>query len=169
MAKTPKIPVYYLDSCVFLALINKEANRFKVVEAILDDAEARECEVYTSQLTVAEVAFAEQEKKKRTLSDTVENKISKLWHPSAPTLLVDVHPNISAGARDIIRQAMKDGWTRGEDWSVKPPDAIHIATAILMKAEKFFTYDDRLLRLRKKAGVDICEPFLVQGRIGVNP
>jgi predicted nucleic acid-binding protein len=168
MAKTTGIPIYYFDSCLLLAIINEEVGRFETVEAILEDAEKKECQVYTSQMSVAEVAFGDQEKKGKALSDAAQRKIEKLWHPSGPIQLVDVHSIIAVQSRELIRQAMKDGWTNGEDWSIKPPDAIHLATAKLVSAKHFFTYDDRLLKL-KKTGLDIRKPFLKQGRIGMNP
>jgi predicted nucleic acid-binding protein len=167
MAKAPtSIPVFYFDSCLFLALVNEEPNRFKVIEVLLENAEKQECEIWTSQLSIVEVAFGEQEKKGKALSKATESKISKLWHPSSPVRIVDVHSLITLAAKDLIRNAMKQGWTKGEDWSIKPPDAIHLATAKLAKATYFFSYDVRLLKL-KTCGVDIREPFLQQGMLGV--
>jgi predicted nucleic acid-binding protein len=169
MAKaTGKVPVYYFDSCVFLSLINETAGRFKIIEVILDNSERHECEVYTSQITITEVAFAEQEKKGKALSAATEKKIDKLWHPTSPVKLIDVHSALSIGARLVIRQAMKQGWTKGEDWVIKPFDAMHVATAQAVKADYLFTYDARLLKLIKAhVGIEIKEPFLRQGIIGV--
>lgn len=59
--------------------------------------------------------------------------------------MLDVDSLIAAEARKIIRQAMKQGWTAGEEWSIKPADAIHIATALAIKATYLFTDDARLL------------------------
>jgi predicted nucleic acid-binding protein len=170
MAKTPsKATTYYFDACVFLSLINEESGRCDTVEAILDDAEHQRCEVHTSQMSVAEVSFGEQEKKGKVLSAAVEKNINSLWHPGSPVRLVDLHQMISEEAKSIIRKAMKDGWTLGETWSVKPSDAVHIATAKIVKAQYFFTYDGRLLKL-KHTGIEIREPFLMQGRLGIiNP
>jgi predicted nucleic acid-binding protein len=170
MAKvSTKVPGYYFDACLFLVLINDDAPRSKMVEALLDDAEAGNCEIYTSQLSVAEVAFGDQEKKGKALSALAEKKIDKLWHPTSPIRLIDVHNGVSSEARSVIRQAMKQGWTKGENWSVKPPDAIHVASAKLLKVQHLFTYDDRLIKLDRHAGISIREPFLLQGRLGVNP
>jgi predicted nucleic acid-binding protein len=168
MAKTRQLPIYYFDSCLFLSLINAESDRFKLIEAILDDAQKQECEVYTSQLSVAEVAFGEQEKKGRALSANAEKNIEKLWHPDSPVRLIDVHSIIAIEPKAIIRRAMQKGWTKDEDWSIKPSDAIHLATAKIIGAKYFFTYDTRLLKLTQ-TGLDIRLPFLEQGRLGVNP
>lgn len=168
MAKSKAAPPkYYFDACLFLALINEDGERFKIVEAILDDAENNAAEVHTSRLSVVEVAFGESEKKGKALSAAAERKIDKLWHPSSPIRISDVHGLVTLEARSLMRQAMAEGWNRNTEWSLKPPDAIHLATAKVLKVAKFFTYDSRLKKLDKLSGCDVCEPFLTQGRIGV--
>ena len=145
MAKQAKVPIYYFDTCVFLALINKEKDRYHIVEAILDDADNKECEVHTSQLSVTEVAYGAQEKQGKALSTKAKRDMDKLWHPDSPVRLVDVHPNITLEARELIRLAMEDGWAKNEEWSLGPPDAIHLATAKQVGASPVFTYDLKLI------------------------
>ncbi len=151
---------------MFLALVNEEPGRYQTVEALLEDADKEECEVFPSLLSIVEVAFGDQEKKGRAVSTKVEKLIDKLWHPRSPVKLVDVETLVCLEARNIIRNSMKQGWTKGQDWSIKPPDAIHIATAKRLRASYFFTYDVRLLNI-KSAEIDIREPFLAQGRINI--
>ena len=76
----PSIPRYYWDSNVFLSYIEGTTGRMNDIEALLEDAEAGRCEIYTSVLTVAEVAFAEAEKVGRQLDPAVEAAIDALLH-----------------------------------------------------------------------------------------
>jgi len=61
---------------------------------------------------------------------------------------------------------MRDSVTRG--WSLKPMDAIHLATAKWAKdqmglsVDEFQTYDLPLGRYDALLGLQICEPYILQ-------
>jgi predicted nucleic acid-binding protein len=58
-----------------------------------------------------------------------------------------------------MREAMAKGW------SLKPPDAIHLATALQHSADRFHTYDDRLSKHADISGLIIAEPHAVQPQL----
>lgn len=104
-------------------MIEGNTSRLPVINAILHEVEKREVEIYTSTLSITEVAFAKTEKDNKVLDPAVEEKIDKLWQPASPFKLVDVFDTITIEAKSLIRQSVAKGW------SLKPADAIHIATA----------------------------------------
>ena len=62
-----------------------------------------------------------------------------------------------------MRQAMTQGW------SLKPADAIHLASAQSLGIEEFYTYDDKLPRYGTMIGCKICEPYIIQLRMNFDP
>jgi len=143
----------YWDSNVFLSAINANPERLPVINAILDDCDHGEVEIYTSVLSVTEVAFAEFEKRDRLLAPQIEAKINKLWLPPSPIRLEELSHHIANDARIMMRQAVEKGW------SLKPPDAIHLATAKRRAVHEFQTYDtDRLSKYDAVVGLKIVQP-----------
>jgi len=151
--KTSSEKSLYWDACVFLSAINANADRLPVIESILDDCDDGNVSIYTSYLSVTEVAFAESEKKDSLLDDAVEEKINKLWQPPSPINLIEVDPFIIWDAKALIRQAIKKGW------GLKPADAIHLATAQRLKVDSFHTYDvSKLAKFSEMTGYEISHP-----------
>ena len=130
-----KIPRYYWDSNVFLSLINGPPDRLPIIEAILDDCAQGKAELYTSILSITEVAFAECEKSSRRLDKKIEEKINKLWYPPSPVKLVEISNFVIWEAKDLLRNAMQ------ASCKLKPPDAIHLATAKRVCPTEIHTYD----------------------------
>jgi hypothetical protein len=87
-----------------------------------------------------EVAYGLTEQQGKALDPEVEDKIGKLWLPDSPVKVVELHRDIADKARRFIREAMI------KDWSLKPADAIHLATAAYMEAIEFHTYDGELTK-----------------------
>jgi predicted nucleic acid-binding protein len=134
------IPLYW-DACIFLSAINANKDRLPVITSLLDDCDAGNLKIFTSYLSITEVAFAESEKKDAVLDDAIEDKINKLWQPPSPINLIEVDPFIIWDAKALMRQAIKRGW------GLKPADAIHLATAQRVKVDYFHTYDtDKLAK-----------------------
>ena len=162
MPDTPSI--LYWDSCNFLSYVNEYPERIPTLEALLERSAKGEFELYTSEISRVEVAFAASEQKRRRLDHEVEHRIDSLWADSNVVVSVEYHGVIGQVARDLMREAI----TRG--WSLKPLDAIHLATAqwlssVGIEVSEFQTYDGRLSRYASIVDFSICEPYTPQPRM----
>lgn len=151
--KATKVKRLYWDADVFLSAINANPKRLPVIEAILDDCDHGDVEIHTSVLSIAEVVFADSEKRGRQLSDEIEAKIQKLWVPPSPIKLEEVSQHVANDAKTFMRQAILKGW------SLKPADAIHLATAKRREVDEFHTYDvKKLSKFSEITGYRIVQP-----------
>lgn len=147
---------FYWDSCVFLSYIEGHRDRVGDIEVLLERADQGKLEILTSTATIAEVAYAKQEKDGRILRPDMEERISRLWSPPSPVLLVEFHQGIAHGARRLMREAM----TRG--MSLKPFDAIHLSSAQALAVTALQSYDEGLAGYAELAGLKIGRPFVEQ-------
>jgi predicted nucleic acid-binding protein len=151
--KGTEVKRLYWDSNVFLSAINANSERLPVIEALLDDCDHGDLEIHTSVLTIAEVAFAESEQRQRQLSEDIEAKIEKLWVSPSPIKLHEVSQHVANDAKALMRRAILKGW------SLRPPDAIHLATAKRGEVHEFQTYDvARLSKFSEITGYPIVQP-----------
>lgn len=138
MSKSTSLPPkrVYWDACVFLSLIEGTPGRIPIIEALVDDCESGKIEIYSSMLSIAEVAFAKSEKDGKELSEEIGDKINRLWYPPAPFKLIEVHKTLVLEAQSYVRNAVP------KSLGLKPPDAIHLVTAKKVNASVFHSYDD---------------------------
>jgi predicted nucleic acid-binding protein len=153
-----KLQFIYWDSCVFMSYINADPDRIDTLDAILDDIHKsnREKKIVTSILTKVEVASSATEHATRLLSPAIEQIIDDLWNDESVIGFIELHDGIAMRARGLMRQALAQGW------SLKPPDAIHLASAQWLEVEELHTYDDKLPRYGTMIGCKICEPYTTQ-------
>ena len=150
----PDTAVYW-DANVFLSYINGVPDRLPTLDALLQSsASGGGIRIYTSTLSVTEVAFAASEREQRTLDPAMEQKIDDIWRPNGPVTIV-----IGRQARDLMRGAITNGW------SLKPYDADHLATAQWLSktnigVDEFHTYDDRLVKYGSIVGFKIVHPYI---------
>ena len=85
----PDTAVYW-DANVFLSYINGVPERLPTLDALLESSASGGISIYTSALSVTEVAFAASEREQRTLDPAMEQKIDNLWEPNGPVTLVDL-------------------------------------------------------------------------------
>ena len=150
---TPKDTLrVYWDSCVFLSYVEGVADRLRDIDPFLERAAKGEIELLTSTLSIVEVCFAKAEQDGRALDADVENKIDGLWAPGSGVKLVEFHHAIAVDAKALMRKGLENGW------SLKPMDAIHLATARRMNVTDFHTYDERLFRYAPELGFTIGPP-----------
>jgi predicted nucleic acid-binding protein len=147
------LPKFYWDSCVFISYINAMAERLPHIDWFLDNS-GKVHQIVTSTLSVAEVAFAEIEKRGAALSDDVVNRIDALWlSDDSPVRLAEPHLDIMLDARDLARRA------RAAGWSVRGADAIHMATAKRLGAAEIHTYSTDWPRNQELLGIPIHPPI----------
>lgn len=155
MAKLLKV---YWDACAWIAYINREKaipqpdgsseNRFARCNEILRMAQEGELEIVTSAFTLAEVC-----KNSEVKNDPVDNLPA--FFEQSYILIVPV--DMAIGRRAQIMQ------TSGIV-NLKPPDAIHLASAQRASVAELHSFDDHVLNLDGKiTGADgnpmkICKP-----------
>ena len=154
----------YWDANPFLSYVNDYPGRMPTLDALLDSAARGGIKIYTSALSQVEVAFAASEQKRRVLDPREEQKIDALWSDLDVVEVVEYHNGIGRQARALIRE----GVTRG--WSLKPLDAIHLATAQWLVSsgfavDEFHTYDGGLEKYAALVGFRICEPYTPQPKM----
>lgn len=148
----------YWDANVFLSYVNAAPNRMPILNALMEQAVAGEITIYTSALSHVEVAFSDSERQARAPSPEIESRIDSLWENENIIASIEILPDITTSARGLIR----DGLTRG--WSLKPSDAIHLATAQWLpiagfSVDEFHTYDASLFRYADVMRFNILEPY----------
>ncbi len=155
-----KMDIYW-DANPFLSYVNEHPGRMPTLGALLENNAGGGVNTYTSSLSQVEVAFAASEQQRRALDPQEEQKIASLWSAPDAVSLVEYHNDIGQEARTLIRGAI----TRG--WSLKPLDAIHLATAqwlsnVGFTITEFHTYDRALDKYGQIVGFRICEPYTAQ-------
>jgi len=156
-------PLFYWDSCVFLSYFNGEQHRLPTIEALLRNANVdHSIEIVTSTISITEVAYAQVEQT-GTLDPNVAAAMDTFWADRTAVMLVDCHELIARQARNLMRTALQRGW------KLKPPDAIHLATAARMGVSEFNTYDSALFKYTNDLGVVIREPYSAQMPLQLPP
>lgn len=163
-AKQPQPGSTYWDTTVFLDLFFQEGERAGIAKALWQEALAGKHSICTSFLTIAEVLFTAAEINKNFKSEE-EAAIKALWHPKSPVKFVDITAAIGNDARALKRECMVKGIP------LQSADALHLACARAVPAERFFTSDqfnrppckkaklaDQRENLSKIAKLTICEP-----------
>lgn len=150
--KKSHIGSFYWDACVFLSAINRNEDRVSIIEAVLEDCELGHVEIYTSMLSIVEVAVAETEKTSNMLSNEVEENIEALWLPPSPIKLVEIHEFVLRDAKSLMRAGIEKGF------SLRPADAIHLATAQRLEISEIHTYDTGWSKYESIIGCKITIP-----------
>lgn len=154
----------YLDANVFIAYLANEAGRGPVVASLFEDAERGRIELLTSVLTVTEVAFVASEQASND-PQAEEDAIAKLWVPESPVKLTDISMRVAERAREIVRMT-----SRSDMRGVKPPDAIHLASAEVHGCQGFFTYEAETTRDQWERWVEltVSEPYTENPQLDLN-
>ena len=151
MTPSDAVAVYW-DASVFLAYVNDVADRAPVVGTLLDRSRSGHLDIFTSVLSMTEVAFAGHEQSSRTLDPGVEGRLSRLFRTRQIVRTVDFSQAIAVDARRLMRRAV------GERLSLKPADAIHLATAARSAVGEVHTYDRKWSSYGGIVGLPIREP-----------
>lgn len=150
----------YADSCVFTAYFNDEPGRASVCDSVFSEiVKSSTHRLVTSVHSLVEVAYLQAERKNRQLQPKALEKIDLLWANSALLEIVEYSEHIARQARELMRLGI------ASNRSLKPSDAIHLATAKFVNAERLFTYDTQLSSYSAWTGVPSSEPVPVQHRM----
>lgn len=150
----------YWDACVFLDYVEGAPKWMPVLDALLEQAsESDELVIYTSTVSITEVAFAKAEKDGRSLDPNIEAEIDALWNDRSAVKLVEFNEVIARGARRLMRQGIEHGR------QLKPLDAIHLATAQNRRGVEFHTTDDRLQKNWQDLESPVHDPFTEKPRL----
>ncbi|HJX84838.1 MAG TPA: PIN domain-containing protein [Candidatus Angelobacter sp.] len=130
------------DSCTWIAHIQRERifspdgktvieDRAAMCRPVLDDAERGVIEIVVSAIALVEVLA-------RNRASGIDEQRTRDFFDNDYILLVNVDKHLG----DFARRLMLAGHA-----GLKPPDAIHLATACIANVDQFHTFDDRLLAL----------------------
>lgn len=142
-------PLYYWDTCMFLAWLKDEARQpgdMDGVREVIERSQRRDCRLMTSVLTTVEVLQA----KIPAGVDTLLTGLMKRM------LRVGIDTKVAQLAHDVRNQYAKEGR------SLKTPDALHLASAILHRADEFHTFDQQLIDMSGNVAghrLVICKPI----------
>lgn len=143
----------YWDANVFLAFINDDPGRAPELASILDAARRGEIQLVTSVLSIVEVSYAAEDQLGAPISEETDHRIGSLWAPGSPVVPAEIHQGLAEKARELVRVG------RAESRSLKPADAVHLATAASLNASDFHTYDRDLHRWSGQLGFAVREPI----------
>lgn len=126
-------PIYYWDTCLFLAWIQNEerpSGEMDGVREIIERSKRREVKIVTSVLTSVEVLDSRLPVGLKTLFYGLLKRITRLgMDTKVATMAHDIRDHY------MVRAAEFGGKT------LSTPDAIHLATAILYRVTEFHTFD----------------------------
>ncbi|HEY7030590.1 MAG TPA: type II toxin-antitoxin system VapC family toxin [Thermomicrobiales bacterium] len=134
----------YWDACSLIAFIAGEAGRADSCRKLLDEAASGAYLAFTSAITLAEVT----RRRHHAVTPEHRQKIERFFeNPSIQVVNAD---------RFTVLRAREPIW---EHLSLRPNDAIHLASALRARCSLFYTYDTGLLDLDGKiSGLGIAEP-----------
>ncbi|RMF99148.1 MAG: PIN domain-containing protein [Gammaproteobacteria bacterium] len=161
---------YYWDSCVFIDWIKGESGSslrdLSGTREVIELFEKNQAVIITSTITITEVTEAKIEPWGIKMFEDL------LKRPGIQRVAVDVR--IAKLARELRDHYSRNSEEFGRK-TLTPPDAIHLATAILYKADEMHTFDKSnkkhlgLIPLSGKVGgmypLVICEPKVKQGSL----
>lgn len=153
-------PLYYWDTCLFLAWLKDEQRKsgeMDGVREIIQRQTRRDCRIMTSVITTVEVLQAKIPAGVDTFFHGLMKRVSR----------VGVDTKVAQLAHDIRDHYAKAGK------NLKTPDALHLATAILHRADEFHTFDgDDLIPLSGNVAghrLVICKPVARSPGLDLRP
>jgi predicted nucleic acid-binding protein len=131
-------PVYYWDTCLFLAWLKNETTRkageMDAIADMLDRFKKRQVSLITSVITTTEISIA---KIPAGVDGLLEDVMQR---PNFTRLSVDIR--VAKLARDLRNWYLaREPEYGGKTLSV--PDSLHVATAILYRVNEFHTFDGK--------------------------
>jgi len=141
------VELIYWDSDAFLRWLQEEAGKVELCEGTIERAKAGEIVIVTSTLTLAEVLWMRGGPR---VPEEKADKVRRFFRHSYIRLWT-VTRSIAEDAQDLV-------WK----YSIRPKDAIHVATALAAKCNALETFDEGLL---KQSGAVGAPPLAIRKRI----
>jgi len=154
----PKLVSVYWDACAWITYIAQEKNiplsdgrfenRYAVCSHVLNDAQSGKYEIVTSAFTLAEVC------KEQGIRESPADNLPSFFDRSY-ILVVPVDKSIGARAQKLQTSGLVN---------LKPPDAIHLASAQRAGVLEMHTFDKKVLNFDGRIGgadgrpIKICKP-----------
>lgn len=126
-------PIYYWDTCLFLAWLNDEdrkSGEMDGVREVIARHRRREVKIITSTLTQVEVL---QSKIPVGVGDSFIGLLRRVTRVGLDTKI--------AGLAHDLRDHYASKAADNDGKTLSTPDAIHLATAIHLRANEFHTFD----------------------------
>jgi predicted nucleic acid-binding protein len=153
-------PLYYWDTCLFLAWMKDEhrkSGEMDGVREIIERQKKRDCRIMTSVMTTVEVLQGSIPAGVDTLFAGLMRRVAR----------VGVDTKVAQMAHDI-----RNHYQKSDGNKIKVPDALHLATAILHRAEQFHTFDETLIALSGDVAGNklvICKPEAKSPELDLRP
>lgn len=156
------IPLVYIDSCVYLDLISKNASemhvetaepRWKSAKKVFDAVNQDRVRLAASALIEAEVCCNGESRKE---SERVR-KLVRGWFTAKSTVWTDVDRFLARDAADLSKTYGPN--PNGKKF--KSADATHMAAAIRLECEYLMTNDEGFPIGKEIGGVKIIRPAIV--------
>ena len=141
MATKPRV---YMDACCFIDMMKQEVGSLEAGREddvwygrkLLEANRAREINVYTSVLSMAEAVAPEKGQAK--VPDDVKNLLRRILSSGQFVMLIQTTPAIGERARDLR-------WK--EELVLKGADALHVASALELGCDEFITTNGQVQKL----------------------
>lgn len=149
MPKSRPVEKVVLETTAWVALLDDEEGRAEHVERLLLKAAAGEAQIYTSAITTTEITKGPKADDPPLTDEQAATFASFLEREYVTQVSVD--PIVAEKGKQLRRA----------DHGLRTPDAIHVATAVVIGAGVLYTYDKRQLRLDGHElldGLRIMEP-----------
>ena len=130
----------YWDANLFLEYVNRASERLVAIDQLVAEARAGEAVIGTSIFSVTEAAYSTNESLLRALNPQVELSFDRIFRSLSYVTVIPIDYAIAVRARTLVRQAMV------LERSLRPADAIHLASAEAFGADLIYSYDRPLSR-----------------------
>jgi len=154
MASKPSF--IYWDSNVFLHYFEATPQYIVTLDGIIEQLRHTQGKLLTSTIARVEVAFVQDERTQKKLDPAIEQKMDAMWADYSLIEFVELNDLIAKNARTLMRQAIL------RKNSLRPFDAIHLASADWAKAVEIHTYEPKWLKFGNGALINcpIKEPYV---------
>lgn len=132
-----RVKGFFWDSCVHINLLQQDGKYKDTLMAWHERARSKEISIVISTLVIAEVCCLDKENKNRA----EDIKLIRQHFENSFYQVYEVDRTIAEEATEIVRTH-----------SIKPYDAIHIATAIRASVQELHSYDKKMLKLNGLIG-----------------